>query len=91
MKKTLIALMTLAGIACGATTIDAEFTTAPSTEGDKSGSGEGTPTPTPDATGTNAGGKKTRNLLLGGLGVGALVAGIFLILLGKKKDEEEAK
>ena len=34
MKKTLIALMTLAGIACGATTIDAEFTTAPSTEGD---------------------------------------------------------
>jgi hypothetical protein len=67
-----------------------EATTAPS-EGDKSGTGEGTPTPTPEATGTNAGGKKTRNLLRGGLGVGALVAGIFLIILGKKKDEEEAK
>ena len=34
MKKTLIALMALAGVACGATTIDAQFITAPSTGGD---------------------------------------------------------
>ena len=35
MKKTLIALMALAGVACGATTIDAEFTSMPnSTDND---------------------------------------------------------
>ena len=32
MKKTIIALMALAGIACGANTIDAAFTTVPTTE-----------------------------------------------------------
>ena len=51
--------------------------------------GEGTPTPEPDATDANAGGKGVRNILLGGLGVLALGAGIFLILLGKKKEEDE--
>ena len=34
MKKTLIALMALAGIACGASTIDAQWVTAPATAGD---------------------------------------------------------
>ena len=34
MKKTLIALMALAGIACGATTIDAKWDVAPTTAGD---------------------------------------------------------
>ena len=34
MKKTIIALMALAGIACGATTIDAQFTTVPTTGDD---------------------------------------------------------
>ena len=59
------------------------------TEGQDTQGGEGAPTPTPDAADTNAGGKKVRNILLGGLGVLALGAGIFLILLGKKKEEEE--
>ena len=53
------------------------------------GSTEGEPTEAPEATGANASGNGVRNILLGGLGVAALVAGIFLILLGKKKDEEE--
>ena len=34
MKKTLIALMALAGVACGASTIDAQWVTAPATAGD---------------------------------------------------------
>lgn len=33
MKKTIIALMALAGIACGATTIDAQFTSVPNSTG----------------------------------------------------------
>lgn len=38
-------------------------------------------------TEVNAGGKKVRNILLAGLGIVALGAGIFLILIGKKKDD----
>ena len=47
------------------------------------------PGTTPDANKANAGGKKVRNILLGGLGALAFIAGIFLILLGKKKEDEE--
>jgi len=56
---------------------------------DSSVVGEGTPTPGPEDDSANASGKTVRNILLGGLGVLALGAGIFLILLGKKKEEEE--
>lgn len=48
----------------------------------------GEPTATPEAVDANADGNRVRNILLGGLGVLALGAGIFLILLGKKKKEE---
>jgi len=48
---------------------------------------EGEPTATPEASA--ASGKGVRNILLGGLGVLALGAGLFLILLGKKKEEDE--
>jgi hypothetical protein len=62
-----------------------------STEGTESTEGNaGEPTVAPDETNANAGGKGARNILLGGLGVLALLAGFFLILLGKKKDKEEA-
>ena len=68
---------------------DAKDDTTTTETQDSTEGGEGTPTPNPDASDANAGGKKVRNILLGGLGVLVLGAGIFLILLGKKKEEEE--
>jgi hypothetical protein len=66
-----------------------EVTDKPSTDKDETNSDkvDGEPTATPDVADVNAGGKKVRNILLGGLGALALGAGIFLILLGKKKEE----
>ncbi len=50
---------------------------------------DGEPSPTPTATPVSAGGNGVRNILLGVLGALALGAGIFLILLGRKKDKDE--
>ncbi len=55
---------------------------------DNDGVGEPTATPAAEPVST-ASNHKVRNLLLGGLGVLAAVAGFILILLGKKKDEDE--
>ncbi len=53
------------------------------------GTGIGEPSPTPTAIPASTGGNGVRNILLGVLGALALGAGFFLILLGKKKDEDE--